>query len=241
MVCHFESDHQSPSLARKLQLLSVSESQTSSASEVTSSGVVVTSSGVEVTSSQDTTPSASSVAVSQTDEASSSFPQETRNACSDQDSDNGAGTSIQDSNPSNLRSDSIDTDFTTGELASDSRTSLALSDFSQEPSVSENLETKTCDNNSTPNNIDQDEHIAPESSISDKPESAEPVNPIVTALKSSSITLEHNRVGSANHFKTVIVSHDQAEDVRKSDKSGRIVLRLGKLSLTLFFCSDLCC
>ena len=233
MVCHFESDHQSPSLARKLQLLSVSESQTSSASEVTSSGV-------EVTSSQDTTPPASSVAVSQTDEASSSTPQETRNICFSQESDNGVETSIQHSNPSNLRSDSIDTDSTPGELTSESRTSLALSDFSQEPSVSENLETKTCDNNSTSNNSDQDEHITPESSSSDKPESAEPVNPIVTALKSSSITLEHNRVGSANHFKTVIVSHDQAEDIRKSDKSGRIVLRLGKLSLYLFFCSVLC-
>ena len=230
MVCHFEPDHQSPSLARKLQQLAVSESQTSSASEVSSSGLGVTSSGVEmtssgvgVTSSQDT----SSVIVSQTDEASSSTPQETRNACSEQDSDIGVATSILDSNPSNLRSDSIDTDSATGELASDSRTSLALSDFSQEPSVSENLETKTCDKNSMPNNSDQDEHITPESSTSDMPESAEPVNQIVTALKSSSITLEHNRVGSANHFKTVIVSHDQAEDVRKSDKSGRIVLRLG--------------
>ena len=224
MVCHFESDHQSPSLARKLQQLAVSESQTSSGSEVTSSGVEMTSSGVEVTSSQDT----SSVIVSQADEASSSTPQETRNACSDQDSDIGVATSIQDSNPSNLRSDSIDSDPATGEeLASDSRTSLALSDFSQEPSVSENLESKTCNKNSMPNNSDQDEHITPESSTLDIPESAEPVNPIVTALKSSSITLEHNRVGSANHFKTVIVSHDQAEDIRKSDKSGRIVLRLG--------------
>ncbi|KAL5251226.1 hypothetical protein ACHWQZ_G016809 [Mnemiopsis leidyi] len=218
MVAHFESDHQSPSLARKLQQLAVTESRTPSE---------VTSLGTNVTSSESVLPTTSNVIVRQTDGASSSAVLETQITTSNQDTDIGGITSAVDSNQCNLRSDSVDTDSSSGELASDSRTSFALSDFSQEPSVSGNPEPDTRDHNSVSNKCDRQEPNTPESSRSDLPESEEiPVNPIVTALKSSSITLEHNRVGSANHFKTVIVSHDQAEDVRKCDKSGKIVLRL---------------
>ena len=263
MVAHFESDHQSPSLKRKLQDLAVSESATSSQicgtssqSEVTSSDNSVVQSEDSVDKAQENEPCSSHTTGNVTSSNVHVKPSENQNSSPENDvtssngdvtsAENSASQSVQDtrsSSPhgesetdatslggSSIPSDqcnlkSASTDSMMRQLASDSTTSLSLSEIGSEPLDS------ACEN-SADNKINCDGKNISASSVTSKEESNfsennEPINPIKAALKKSSITLEHNRVGSPNHFRTVIVSHDQAEDVRKSDKDGKISLTLG--------------
>ena len=309
MVNHFEADQQSPSLARKLQELEISENAVSSEGRdtpqqdcVTSFDNDVTSSNDNVTSSQTAivslrehaTPSENNVnssennttslennanlsenngtssendtnlsennvmssennanlsenngtslenntnlsennAMSSEHYSTSSVPQEAETSSQDGfviDATSSAESSIP-SEQSNCKS--VSSDSVMGELASSSSTSLSISEINYEPVDSVNPETsvKSCEENSGTDKFTSD---SPESiGICETPQeepNIKPINAAKEALKSSSITLEHNRVGSPNHFKTVIVSHDQAEDNRKGDRNGKITLKLGMI------------
>ncbi|XP_063687104.1 uncharacterized protein LOC134820577 isoform X2 [Bolinopsis microptera] len=310
MVNHFEADQQSPSLARKLQELEISENTVSSEGRDTQQHDCVTSLNIDVTSSNDNVTSSQNATVSlhehvtssennvdssennttslennanlsehnvmssennvnlsennvtssennanlsennanlsETNAVStennvtssencstSSVPQEAETSSQDGfviDATSSAGGSIP-SEQSNCKS--VSTDSVMGELDSSSSTSLSISEINYEPLDSGNPETygKSCEENSVADKVTSD---SPESIVISEtpqeepnfPENIKPINPAKEALKSSSITLEHNRVGSPNHFKTVIVSHDQAEDSRKGDKNGKITLKL---------------
>ena len=81
---------------------------------------------------------------------------------------------------------------------------------------------------SVQNSVTPDNNFAAESSPSPSFEHPSSSTETISAVEVDRITLQHNRVGSPNHLKTVIVSHDHVEDVRKPGKGRKNTLKLGR-------------
>eukprot|EP00116_Pleurobrachia_bachei_P004629 sb/3464891/ len=97
-----------------------------------------------------------------------------------------------------------------------------------EGSTSSGLATEDSDNNFADSSATPDNNYAAASSPSPSFSEQHPSSSTetISAVEMDRITLEHNRVGSPNHFKTVIVSHDHVEDVRKPGKGRKNTLKL---------------
>eukprot|EP00116_Pleurobrachia_bachei_P006501 sb/3466763/ len=105
-----------------------------------------------------------------------------------------------------------------------------------EGSTSSGPATENSDNNFADSSATPDNNYAAASSPSPSFGEQHPSSSTetISAVDVDRITLEHNRVGSPNHFKTVIVSHDHVEDVRKPGKGKKNTLKLGFSHFLLF-------